>query len=66
MRCAIKDSLAKAVSVDHRGGVQRREFDWLGTALKQSQINSFVGNELRHHAHACVETVSVMIVDAAQ
>ena len=64
--CAIEGSLAKAVSVDHHDGVQRREFGWLGMALKQSQINSFVHNALRHHAHACLETVSVMTVGAAR
>jgi hypothetical protein len=34
---AIEGSLAKAVSVDHCGGVQRREFSWLGMAQKQTQ-----------------------------
>ena len=58
--------MAKDVSVNHRDSAQWREFGRLGTALKQSQIISFVHNELRYYAHACLEAISATTVEAAR
>jgi hypothetical protein len=56
----------KAVSVDHRNGMQWRERSLLQMALKQSLINGFERNEPRYRADAYPEAVWVTTIDAEQ